>query len=52
MGKMMDRLTATGMKDTGDWRALDDRLVATLKPFAPPSAISFHGARETVRVSR
>ena len=48
----MDRLTATGMKDTRYRRALNDRLVATLKPFAPPAAISFHGGRETLRVSR
>ena len=48
----MDRSTATGMKDTRDRRALNDRLVATLEPFAPPLAISFHGGRETARVSR
>ena len=25
-----------GMTDTSDWRAINDRLVATLKPFAEP----------------
>jgi len=35
------------MKDTRDWRALNERLVATLKVFAPPLAISFHGPGET-----
>ena len=33
----------TPSEDTRDWRALDERLVATLKPSAPPLAISFHG---------
>ena len=37
----MDRVTATGMKDTRDWTAFNDRLVATLKPFAPPPAERF-----------
>ena len=30
-----------------DWRSLNDRLVATLKPFAAPVAISFHAPGET-----
>ena len=30
-----------------DWRSLNDRLVATLKPFAAPVAISFHAPDET-----
>ena len=30
-----------------DWRALNDRLVAALEPFAPPVAISFHAPGET-----
>jgi len=29
-----------------DWASLDDRLVAALKPFAPPVAISFRAAAE------
>ena len=33
----------TWSEDTRDWRDLNDRLVAVLKPFAPPLAISFHG---------
>ena len=32
--------------DPPDWRALNDRLVATLKPFAAPLAISFHAPGE------
>ncbi|MDE2927487.1 MAG: hypothetical protein OXT71_13910 [Acidobacteriota bacterium] len=47
----MNRLTATGITETGDWRALNDRLVAALKPFAPPLAISFHGAGETLEAT-
>ncbi len=35
------------MKDTQDGRVLNDRLVATLKPLAPPLAISFHGPGDT-----
>ena len=30
-----------------DWHSLNDRLVATLKPFAAPVAISFHAPGET-----
>ncbi len=33
---------------TTDWRALNKRLVAALKPFAAPVAISFHGPGEPV----
>ena len=47
----MNRLTATGITDTREWRALDDRLVATLKPFAPSLAISFHGVGETLEAT-
>ena len=31
-----------------DWQALNDRLVATLKPFAAPVAISFHAPGDAV----
>ena len=48
----MNRLTATGITETGDWRALNDRLVSALKPFAPPLAISFHGAGEMPPAAR
>ena len=48
----MDQSTTTGMKDTRDWRALNDRLVATLKVFAPPLAISFHGPGATPPAAR
>ena len=47
----MNRLTATGITDTRDWRAINDRLVATLKPFAPPLAISLHGVGETLETT-
>ena len=40
------------MTDVRDWRALNDRLVTTLKPFAEPLAISFHGPGETPPASR
>ena len=40
-----------GMQTTDDaptdWRALNDRLVAAIKPFAPPLAIAFHAPGET-----
>ena len=35
-----------------DWQALNDRLVAALKPFAPPVAISFHAPGDPVPASR
>jgi len=35
-----------------DWRSLNDRLVATLKPFAPPVAISFLAEGQTAHVAR
>ena len=35
-----------------DWTTLNDRLVATLKPFAPPVAISFHAKGDTAPASR
>ena len=38
----MNGLTAIGTTETRGWRAPNDRLVAMLKPFAPPLAISFH----------
>ena len=41
-----------GMTDTRDWRAINDRLVATLKPFAEPLAISFHGPGEPPPAAR
>ena len=47
----MNRLTATGITETRGWRALNDRLVAMLKPFAPPLAISFHGVGETLEAT-
>ena len=39
-------------EDKRDWRDLNDRLVATLKPFAPPLAISFHGPGQTPPAAR
>ena len=42
----------TSSEDTQDWRALNDRLVAALKPFAPPLAISFHGPGQTPPAAR
>ena len=47
----MNRLTANGIPETRGWRALNDRLVAMLKPFAPPPAISFHGVGETLEAT-
>ena len=47
----MNRLTATGITETRDWRALNDRLVAKLKRFATPLAISFHGVAETLEAT-
>ena len=35
-----------------DWRALNDRLVSVLKPFASPIAISFHAPGETPPTAR
>ena len=35
-----------------DWRSLNDRLVATLKPFAPPVAISFLAEDQAVPAAR
>ena len=35
-----------------DWRSLNDRLVATLKPFAPPVAISFLAEGQVAPVAR
>ncbi len=35
-----------------DWQALNDRLVATLKPFAAPVAISFHAPRDPLPAPR
>lgn len=35
-----------------DWRSLNDRLVATLKPYAPPIAISFLAEGQTAPVAR
>ena len=42
----------TGNEDTRDWQSLNDRLVAALKPLAPPLAISFHGPGETLPAAR
>ena len=42
----------TQSEDTRDWRALNGRLVAALKPFAPPLAISFHGPGRTPPAAR
>ena len=47
----MNRLTATGITDTRDWRAINDRLVAKLKLFAPSLAISFHGVGESLEAT-
>ena len=47
----MKRLTATGITDTREWRAINDRLVAKLKLFAPSLAISFHGVGETLEAT-
>ena len=47
----MNRLTATGITETRGWRALNDRLVAMLKPFSPPRAISFHGVGEMLEAT-
>ena len=41
--------TTTGQRD---WRSLNDRLVATLKPYAPPIAISFLAEGQTAPVAR
>ncbi len=35
-----------------DWQALNDRLVAVLKPFAAPVAISFHASSEPLSAAR
>ena len=35
-----------------DWRALSDRLVTVLKPFAPPISISFHPSEATPPAAR
>ena len=40
-------MTPTDHAPILDWRSLNDRLVATLKPFAAPVAISFHAPGET-----
>ena len=37
---------------TADWQALNDRLVAVLKPFAAPVAISFHASGEPLPAAR
>ena len=37
----------TRSEDTRDWSALSHRLVAALRPFAPPLAISFHSPGQT-----
>ena len=37
----MDDAKGGSTTDQCDWRSLNDRLVATLKPYAPPIAISF-----------
>ena len=37
---------------TADWQALNDRLVAALKPFAAPVAISFHAPGAPVPAAR
>ena len=42
----------TRSEDTRDWRDLNDRLVAALKPFASPLAISFHGPGHTPPAAR
>lgn len=42
----------TSSNDTRDWTALNDRLVAALKPLAPPLAISFHGPGQTPPAAR
>ncbi len=42
----------TGNGDTRDWQSLNERLVAALKPLAPPLAISFHGPGETPSAAR
>ena len=39
-------MTLTDHTPILDWRSLNDRLVATLKPFAAPVAISFHAPGE------
>lgn len=56
------RLTTHGAKnrhemkasseDKRNWRDLNDRLVAALKPFAPPLAISFHGPDQPPPLAR
>jgi uncharacterized protein (DUF169 family) len=40
-------MTTTSDSLAPDWRALNDRLVSVLKPFAAPIAISFHAPGET-----
>ena len=40
-------MTLTDHAPILDWHSLNDRLVATLKPFAAPVAISFHAPGET-----
>ncbi|MYE34677.1 MAG: hypothetical protein F4X23_07480 [Gemmatimonadales bacterium] len=42
----------TRSEDTPDWKDLNDRLVAALKPFAPPLAISFHRPGQTPPAAR
>ena len=42
----------TRCEDTGDWSALSHRLVAALRPFAPPLAISFHSPGQTPPADR
>ena len=42
----------TRSEDTRDWSALSHRLVAALRPFAPPLAISFHSPGQTPPAAR
>lgn len=43
----MPAMTTNDDSAAADLRALDERLVAALKPFGPPLGISFHGPGET-----
>lgn len=45
-------MTTTDDAPTSDWKSLNDRLVAALKPFAAPLAISFHAPGETPPAAR
>ena len=49
--KDMNEIKIRG-EDTREWRDLNDRLAAVLKPYAPPLAISFHGPGQTPPAAR